>query len=155
MRIRIHRPQPFITCLLVTLGSRLVVVVLHNLSRGLSENMLIVLLSSLFAVLVPYFGGQVSLVIKRIISFSQVVHTLDDKNVAGKCTNFVCLYLVQTVFVYAKISPQLCRERLSICVYLCDYYWLNYFPRVLGHDLAIKLLKMQQLDDEDDELAYR
>jgi hypothetical protein len=24
-----------------------------------------------------------------------------------------------------------------------------------GHDLAIKLLKMQQLDDEDDELAYR
>ena len=70
MRIRIHRPQPFITCLLVTLGSRLVVVVLHNLSRGLSENMLIVLLSSLFAVLVPYFGGQVSLVIKRIISFS-------------------------------------------------------------------------------------
>jgi hypothetical protein len=25
----------------------------------------------------------------------------------------------------------------------------------IGHDLAIKLLKMQQLDDEDDELAYR
>ena len=70
MRIRIHRPQPFITCLLVTLGSRLVVEVLHNLSRGLSENMLIVLLSSLFAVLVTYYGGQVSLVIKRIISFS-------------------------------------------------------------------------------------
>ena len=24
-----------------------------------------------------------------------------------------------------------------------------------GHDIVIKLLKMQQLDDEDDELAYR
>jgi hypothetical protein len=32
-------------------------------------------------------------------------------------------------------------------------FWYGFVRA--GHDLAIKLLKMQQLDDEDDELAYR
>ena len=61
------------------------------------------------------------------------------------CTNGFCLR--------ENFSSALQRE--TFYLFTCVYYWLNYSSRVLGHDLAIKLLKMQQLDDEDDELAYR